>query len=108
MKKKQGKIVKIDGAYECYLNGRFHCDDGPAVINRVGSKFWYQYGLRHRIGGPATEWFNGVNVWYQNDLLHNEEGPAITTLDGAKEWWLNGVRYDPIEWLLKVHELGIK
>ena len=50
-----------------------------------GTKFWYQDAMKHRIDGPAVEWENG-----------------------DKEWWLYGTRYDPIVWLLKVHEWGLK
>jgi len=46
------------------------------------------------------------NVFYNNGKdIHREDGPAIIWSNGDKEWWLNGKRYDPMEWLLKLHEI---
>ena len=40
--------------------------------------------------------------------LHREDGPAIEYQCGEKCWFLHGKEYDPISWLLKLHELGLK
>ena len=55
-----------------YLNGKWHREDGPAIIRPNGSKYWYQNGKRHR-----------------------EDGPAVIQKNGRKEWYLNGIQYEP-------------
>ena len=64
------------------LDGMFHREDGPALTTTYGVKQWFIHGVLHREDGPAIEWDNG-----------------------SKEWWLNGVQYEPMKWLLKLHEL---
>lgn len=46
--------------------GKFHCEDGPAMECIDGSKFWYQNGLRHREDGPAYEFADGDKWWFIN------------------------------------------
>lgn len=58
-----------------------------------------------REDGPATVWSNGDEFWHRNGKLHRTDGPAVKFADGHQEWWLNGVAYDPLDWLLKLHEL---
>ena len=51
---------------------------------------------------------NNDQFWIFKRVLHRTDGPAFVGQNGRKEWWLYGVRYDPLEWMLKVHELGLK
>lgn len=48
-------------------NGRFHREDGPAVI-----------------------WNDGGMEWWLNGKLHREDGPAIQRASNWKQWWVNG------------------
>jgi len=59
--------VDSDGSKRWYLNGKLHCEDGPAV-----------------------EWPDGEKQWYLNGKLHREDGPAIEYPNGEKQWYLNG------------------
>lgn len=70
-------------------NGQYHCNDGPALIDEVGTKFWYKHGLQHRDGGPATETIKGNKYWFKNNKLHRNDGPAVE-LNGERQWFLNG------------------
>lgn len=44
--------------------GELHREDGPALINTSGTKFWFLCGVRHRIDGPAIEWSDKTSDWY--------------------------------------------
>ena len=46
--------------------------------------------------------------WVYKNKLHRTDGPAIEWADGTKEWYLFGDQYEPLAWLLKLHELGLK
>jgi hypothetical protein len=65
-------------------NGLYHCENGPALVYANGDQEWFQHGRHHREDGPAIIWGD------------------------KKEWWLDGYEYDPIEWIIKVHELRLK
>jgi len=58
--------VDSDGSKRWYLNGKLHCEDGPAV-----------------------EWPDGEKQWYLNGKLHREDGPAVERSNGTKRWFLN-------------------
>ena len=44
-------------------NGKFHREDGPAVIDSNGTKEWHLKGERHREDGPADIDSNETEVW---------------------------------------------
>ena len=54
-------------------DGQLHRDDGPAVEDANGSKFWYQYGQLHRTDGPAIMLPDGHKWWYLNDKKLTED-----------------------------------
>lgn len=56
-------IIEIDkyGTKRYRLNGKLHCEDGPAIEYSDGSKAWYINGKRHRLDGPANKWGGGVD-----------------------------------------------
>lgn len=63
----------------------------------------------HRVDGPAyMRISDGYKSWWIDGKRHREDGPAIELADGRKLWFLNDEELDPIEWLLKVHELQSK
>jgi len=37
--------------------GQLHCEDGPALLTKNGSKFWYKNDELHREDGPAIEFY---------------------------------------------------
>lgn len=87
-------------------NGKYHREDGPALINHDGSRHWYIDGKRHRAGGlPAKEMSNGDREWWINGRLHREGSlPAVELADGTKMWFKNGFYFR--EYDLPVVEKG--
>ena len=61
--------ISKTGFESWYLNGRYHKEDGPAIINLRGSEEWQQDGELHRIDGPAVINSNGYEAWYKNDKM---------------------------------------
>ena len=49
------------------------------VIYSSGTKIWYLNGKYHREDGPAILWNNGNKHWYLNGKLHRKDGPAIVS-----------------------------
>jgi len=84
-----------DGTHEWWINGKYHREDGPAVIWADGTQRWYINDKLHREDGPAVIWADGTQIWYKNDKLHREDGPAWIWADGSKSWWINGKEVDP-------------
>lgn len=70
--------------------GKYHCDDGPAIVYPDGREIYYQHGLLHRLDGPAATYQSGMQEYYQNGRLHNEHGPAIIHKNGKVEYYING------------------
>jgi hypothetical protein len=64
-----------DGSQSWKVDGKFHRDEGPAIIYKTGTMIWYQHGR-----------------------LHCETGPAWCWLNGELEWWLQGIQYTELEW----------
>jgi hypothetical protein len=89
---KNGLIVDKFGTKIWYQNGKHHREDGPAVERADGRKFWYQNGKLHRLDGPAIEDADGNKYWYQDDQYHRVDGPAIEYVDGYKEWYINNIK----------------
>lgn len=58
----------------------------------------------HREDGPALTYANGDQEWFIHGNHHREDGPAIIWGE-TKEWWVNGIQYDPLTWMIKVHDL---
>jgi|ERR1700691_1473045 len=86
-----GIVEYTDSTLGYYLNGKYHREDGPAVIDHDGSMCYYLNGKYHREDGPAVIDHDGTIYYYLNDLRHREDGPAVIYPDGKKEWYLNNV-----------------
>ena len=60
---------------ECYyIKGTriLHREDGPAIIDKYGRKYWYKKGLLHREDGPAfTGPFGKGSCLYLNGIQYN-------------------------------------
>jgi hypothetical protein len=69
------KTITCNGVYRCYgviyhfLDGLFHCEDGPA---------------KDVMGGHKEFWLNGK--------IHRLNGPAIYVVGGKQSWWFEGTR----------------
>ena len=86
---KNGYYKDEDGEF-WYLNGKWHREDGPAIIYEDGQLEWWVNGKPHREDGPAIIRADGYQLWYLNGILHREDGPAIVWPNGTQEWRLNG------------------
>ena len=42
------KNIKYNGSQYWYLNGKYHREDGPAIIYADGDQRWYKNGQRHQ------------------------------------------------------------
>lgn len=66
-----------------YKNGKYHNENGPAVIYSDGSKHWYINGLQHREDGPAAQFANGKIIWYYKNVPFGYNGEF--TVESWKE-----------------------
>ena len=85
-------LIKNNGAEEWWRHGCLHREDGPAVTTDVMCR-WYREGKLHREDGPAIELADGTKEWYREGKLHREDGPAIEDADGTRRWYLDGKRH---------------
>ena len=75
-------------------------------VDRLGNKRYYTHsGQLHREDGPAVILKTGSKFWFQNGELHREDGPAVTWTSGNMEWWINGVQYTESEYCLQIKTL---
>lgn len=95
MNKKPVCITDDWGTVIYYLNGRYHREDGPAIIHPSGDKEWYLNGELHREDGPAVENTDGHKEWFINGKRHREDGPAVEHGGLASVWYLNNHVVDP-------------
>ena len=68
------------------VNGKYHNDDGPAVVTyyksgKIRTKTWIHHGLYHRICGPSK-------------IFYDESGQIL-----SEEWFLRNKQIHPEEWL---------
>jgi len=81
-------------------------------FNKVEDEIWVQDGKYHREDGPAVIWSNGPQFWFQNGEYHREDGPAIMWNNGDKEFWLYDIPYPQIKndvlWRIEVQRLKRK
>jgi hypothetical protein len=70
--------------------GRYHREDGPAIINKDGSMEWHLHGEWHREDGPAVMTI-GWSGWFKNGRYHREDGPAfISHATNQESYFLDG------------------
>ena len=68
--------VHNDGSILWCLNGKYHCEHGPAVVRGNHFKSWWIDNKRHRL-----------------------DGPAVVRGDGLKEWWIDGEELTEAEFI---------
>lgn len=49
------------------LDGKYHQEDGPAIEEASGDKYWFINGSLHRLDGPASEFADGSKEWFINN-----------------------------------------
>jgi protein associated with RNAse G/E len=68
------------------------CESKP-VIGNCENKLWYNSsGKYHREDGPAIIYHDGTESWYINRKLHRTDGPAIYGNDGSV-WLIDDIKY---------------
>ena len=87
--------------------GKYHREDGPAIINSSNDMFWYNDGKLHREDGPAIELYGGTKFWYINDKMHREDGPAFISPSGDEEFYLYGVKHSIKEYKERTRNIKI-
>ena len=68
-----GIVEYTDSTLGYYLNGKYHREDGPAVIDHDGTIYYYLNDLRHREDGPAVIYPDGKKEWYLNNVYTTKE-----------------------------------
>jgi len=91
---KEGKF-KV-GKTEAVPFSSLHRLNGPAFISKH-IKIWYKNGKYHRENGPAIVWKDVDEEWRANGKKHRLDGPAVTWDNGKKEYWISGIRLDTKE-----------
>ena len=66
--------IENDSKYWELSNGKFHREDGPAIVYTNGDKQWCINGDYYREDGPAIEYFDGDKFWYLNNVEYTEMG----------------------------------
>jgi len=76
-------------------------------IDKYGHKLWHDSdGKYHREDGPAIEEVDGRKYWYKHGKWHREDGPAIEYADGNKYYYLEDIQYTEKEYWKKIKELN--
>lgn len=72
-------------------DGRYHRENGPAIIEPNGVKEYYIHGKKHRLDGPAYIGRFGAFRWFVNNIEVTDE--AIDWLATYRyRWPLNDVQ----------------
>ena len=83
-------IEQYNGDKYWFINDKLHREDGPAIECSNGTNEWYINNKRHREDGPAEEYKNGYRGWWIDGKLHRDDGPAKEFADGSKQFWVEG------------------
>lgn len=66
---------------------------GICRIKKVDSICHYKNGKFHNENGPAIIYYGGEKVWMIDNQIHRSNGPAIEYEDGSKGWYFKGEHY---------------
>jgi len=91
----QPAVVKND-LQIWFKHGVMHRDGKePSWINGKNDKRWSKEGRYHREDGPAIIYANGTCRYYQDGELHREDGPAIiNNNNNESSFFITGIRVD--------------
>ena len=92
--------IYANGDKRWYLDGKLHCEDGPAIVYAKGHKEYRMNGKLHREDGPAIESATGIKEWYLDGINMTEQefnlktkscsGKIVVVIDG-KEYRLTEI-----------------
>lgn len=66
-----GTVKYESGAIKHYVDGKYHCDNVPAVAYPNGDKYYYCHGRRHRLDGPAVDESDGRKEYYIDNIFYS-------------------------------------
>ena len=69
-----------DGNLQWYKDDKLHREDGPAIMNKNGTRAWAYRGEFHRTDGPAVIFSNGDIDWF----VHGEKLDKAQIAEGLK------------------------
>jgi len=76
------------GTYYYNDLNQYYREDGPAIEETNGDKWWYRNGQYHREDGPAIELANGSKYWYFRDKqIICENNEEFLKLMKMKAFW---------------------
>ena len=86
------EVRKMSKGLIAYMQGgKYHREDGPAIIKEGGSEWAYMVnGKYHREDGPATRsTYRGVPTydWFVNGKQHRDDGPSSIRGEGMEQEW---------------------
>jgi|ERR1700691_2908374 len=98
-----GIVEYSDGKIIYYLNGKWHREDGPAIIWNNSDIEYYLNGKLHREDGPAVIWNDGIQKYYLNGKCHRVDGPAVIRKDGIQKYYINDkdITDEVNEWIIE-------
>jgi hypothetical protein len=104
--------LETDGTLKWMVNGKYHREDGPAIISPDGTAHWMINGKHHRENGPAYVGFiSGRNwelKWIKNGVLNRYPEPAVVSYADTPVFYYNGKRVSNLEGLRTLEKTGVK
>jgi hypothetical protein len=99
-------------------NNELHCDDGPAMYSKLGTKQWWRNGKVYRDNDlPTLILYDGTQFWQDINIKRHRETideygvqlPArIDGKTGKKEWWIHGLQISAPKLNVNFHKLPEK
>lgn len=113
-------VIYPDGRYEYRMNGKLHCDFGPAFVSAKGNiEYWLDgksYSkenwekevavknskaqvIQEKLEDyDSTEEFCGTKYYRLSEKLHKISGPAIEYVNGKFGFFLHGESFSETDW----------
>ena len=87
------KVINSGAIYHM-KDGKFHNENGPAIIRSTGTKKWCINNLLHREDGPAIEYSSGAKEWHYKNKIYGENNDF--TIEAWKEFAENKKREEEL------------
>lgn len=101
------KNMNVNHIVKFYKNGHGQLhnnpEDGPALIHKDGSKYYFKNGRLHNPFGPAVVKSNGINEWWFEGQIINDRDQKVTRTYYNKKYGLeiwkniNGTYHRPMK-----------
>lgn len=86
--------IKVYVGFTDYTQLDMHREDGPALIRWDGTFAWYINGKAHKDDGPAVLYSDGTYKWYINNINKSEEIEKWIKENNIPHWskWNNNMK----------------